>query len=89
MPILSDVVGLVVFIAGLIVFLDSLSRIIDQFCKRTPWSVRVGVVFMGAGSLAFLHDPYLLGALVIVGRALQVVSGMQVRFPDRSPGRSS
>jgi hypothetical protein len=89
MPILSDLIGPLVFLAGLIVFLDSLFRIYDQFCKRTPWPVRVGVVFMGVGSLAFLHDPYMLGALVVVGRALQVLCGVQIRYPDRYPRRSS
>jgi hypothetical protein len=89
MPTLNEVIGPLVFLAGLVVFLDSLSRIIEQFCKRTPWLVRCGVVFMGAGSLAFLHDPYILGALVIVGRALQVLCGAQVRFSDQFNRRSS
>jgi len=88
MPTLSDLIGPLVFLAGLIVFLDSICRIYDQFCKRTPWLVRVGVVFMGVGALFFLRDPYVLGALVVVGRALQVLCGTQERFSDRFNGRS-
>jgi hypothetical protein len=84
---LNNAIGLLVFLAGMIVFLDSLNRVIDQFCKKTPWPVRFGVVFMGIGGLFFLHDPYILGALVIIGRALQVLCGAQVRFGEPEPRR--
>lgn len=87
---LNNLLTLVIFVAGVIVALDCLERIHHQFSKRTTaWPIYVGVVFMAAGAVSFLHNPLLLGGLFLIGRAMQVLFGTQLRLTDRLNGRDS
>lgn len=75
MPTPSSLFPILIALAGLIVFLDALVRITQQFSKRTPWMIRGGMVLIAVGSLAFLHNPLLMGGMFIIGRALLLICG--------------
>jgi Na+/melibiose symporter-like transporter len=80
MPTLNSVFLFLVLVAGILIFFDSLPRITQQFCKQTPLRIRVGVVLVAVGALAFLHDPLLMGGLFLIGRALLVISAKRERL---------
>jgi hypothetical protein len=90
MPIyIEPLFTILIFLAGLIVFLDALVRITQQFCKRTPILIRTGTVLVAVGAVAFLHDPLWMGFLFLLGRVLLLVGGHLSGFRFLRCGRTS
>jgi hypothetical protein len=66
-----------VAIAACIVVLDGLMRILEQFGRHTSKRVSAGVVLVTAGAAFWFTSPIFCGALLIIGRALQILGGMR------------
>lgn len=70
-------INLILAAAIAIVVADGLLRIVEQFGKHTPYLIAGGVVLVTVGAAGWFLSPVTCGAMLIGGRALQVIGGMR------------